>query len=48
MKEVQAVITEVIKNYGLQDDDYWNLIRQISIKYWEEWDRERIFDLIIL
>jgi len=48
LKEVQAVITEGIKNYGLQDEDYWNLIRQISIKYWEEWDRERIFDLIIL
>ena len=48
LKELQAVINEGVKNYGLQDEDYWTLIRQTSIKYWLEWDRKEIFDLVIL
>ena len=48
LKELQMVISEGIKNYGLQDEDYWNLIRQVSIRYWLEWDRGKIFDLIKL
>lgn len=48
LKELQGVIKEGIKNYGLQDEDYWNLIRQTSIRYWLEWDRKKIFDVVIL
>lgn len=48
LKELQAVINEGVNNYGLQDEDYWTLIRQTSIKYWLEWDRKEIFDLVIL
>ena len=48
LKELQAVISEGIKNYGLQDEYYWSLIRQTSIRYWLEWDRKKIFDLVIL
>jgi inosine-uridine nucleoside N-ribohydrolase/formylmethanofuran dehydrogenase subunit E len=46
--EIKTTIAKGIKNYGLQDEDYWNLIRQVSIKYWLEWNRNEIFDLIIL
>ncbi|MCE5345021.1 MAG: FmdE family protein [Bacteroidales bacterium] len=46
--ELQKVIKEGIKNYGLQDEDYWNLIRQTSIKFWLEWDRKKIFDIAVL
>jgi len=48
LKELQAVIDKGVKNYGLEDESYWNLIRQTSIKYWLEWDRNKIFDLTIL
>ncbi len=48
LKALKSVIEKGIRNYGLQDEDYWNLIRQTSIKYWLEWDRNEIFDLIIL
>jgi len=48
LKELKSVIEEGIKNYGLEDEGYWTLIRQTSIKYWLEWDREKIFDLEIL
>jgi pyrimidine-specific ribonucleoside hydrolase len=47
LKELQGVISEEVKNYGLMDEDYWNLIRQTSIRYWLEWDRKKIFDLSI-
>ncbi|HUX94836.1 MAG TPA: nucleoside hydrolase [Bacteroidales bacterium] len=48
LKELKAVINRGVKNYGLQDEDYWNLIRQTSIKFWLEWDRNKIFDIVIL
>jgi pyrimidine-specific ribonucleoside hydrolase len=48
LKELKSVIDEGVKNYGLQDEDYWTLIRQTSIKYWLEWDRKEIFDMVIL
>jgi pyrimidine-specific ribonucleoside hydrolase len=48
LKEIKSVIARGVRNYGLQDEDYWNLIRQTSIKFWLEWNRNEIFDLIIL
>ncbi len=48
LQELKAVIGEGIKSYGLLNEGYWTLIRQTSIKYWLEWDRKEIFDLVIL
>ena len=48
LKALKSVIDEGIKNHGLEDESYWTLIRQTSIKYWLEWDREKIFDLAVL
>jgi pyrimidine-specific ribonucleoside hydrolase len=45
MQQLKTIIGKGIKNYGLQDEDYWNLIRQASIKFWLEWNRKEIFDL---
>ncbi len=45
MKELKSVIDEGVKNYGLEDEGYWTLIRQTSIKFWLEWDRNEIFEL---
>ena len=27
------------------DDGYWKLIRHNALKYWLEWDRNKIFDI---
>lgn len=48
LKELKSVIDKGVKNYGLEDEGYWNLVRQTSIKYWLEWNRKEIFDLVIL
>lgn len=48
LKELKSVIDEGVKNYGLEDEGYWTLIRQTSIKFWLEWDRNEIFESVIL
>ncbi|MFH0758446.1 MAG: FmdE family protein [Bacteroidota bacterium] len=48
LEELKSVIDQGIKNHGLEDEAYWTLIRQTSIKYWLEWNREEIFDMEIL
>ncbi len=45
LQQLKAVISKGIEDYGLQDEDYWNLIRQTSIKFWLEWDRKNIFEI---
>lgn len=46
IQQLKAVIDEGVKNYGLQDEAYWTLVRQTSLKFWLEWDRKEIFELI--
>jgi pyrimidine-specific ribonucleoside hydrolase len=43
--QVDADINEGIAKFGLMDDGYWKLIRHNALKYWIEWDRNRIFDI---
>ena len=43
--QVDADINEGIKKFGLADDGYWKLIRRNALKYWLEWDRNKIFDI---
>lgn len=45
LKIVDADINEGIVKFGLQDDGYWKLVRQNALKYWLEWDRNKIFDI---
>ncbi len=42
---VNADINEGIVKFGMADDGYWKLVRRNAIKYWLEWDRNRIFTL---
>jgi pyrimidine-specific ribonucleoside hydrolase len=44
-EEVDADINEGILKFGLMDDGYWKLIRRNALKYWLEWDRNKIFDI---
>jgi pyrimidine-specific ribonucleoside hydrolase len=46
LDRVNADINEGIVKYGLMDDVYWKLIRRNALKYWLEWDRNKIFDIV--
>jgi len=43
--KVDNDINEGIVKFGLMDDGYWKLIRHNALKYWLEWDRNKIFDI---
>jgi pyrimidine-specific ribonucleoside hydrolase len=45
IKELRDVIDEGVKNYGLEDEEYWTMVRQSAIRFWLEWDRKKIFEL---
>jgi inosine-uridine nucleoside N-ribohydrolase/formylmethanofuran dehydrogenase subunit E len=45
LDKVDADITEGIVKFGLMDDGYWKLIRRNALRYWLEWDRNKIFDI---
>ena len=45
LEQVDADIKEGIIKFGLMDDGYWKLIRHNALKYWVEWDRNKIFDI---
>ena len=46
LEKVDADIDEGIVKFGLMDDGYWKLIRRNALKYWVEWDRDVIFDIV--
>lgn len=48
IQKLQDVINTGIKNYGLEDEDYWIMVRQSAIRFWLEWDRKTIFELIVI
>jgi inosine-uridine nucleoside N-ribohydrolase/formylmethanofuran dehydrogenase subunit E len=45
LEKVDSDINEGILKFGLMDDGYWKLIRHNALKYWLEWDRNKIFDI---
>lgn len=45
INQLKAVIGKGVSDYGLEDEGYWNLVRQTSIRFWLEWDRDEIFEL---
>lgn len=45
LDQVDKDINEGILKFGLMDDGYWKLIRHNALKYWLEWDRNKIFDI---
>jgi len=45
LEKVDADINEGIIKFGLMDDGYWKLVRRNALKYWVEWDRNKIFDI---
>jgi pyrimidine-specific ribonucleoside hydrolase len=48
LEQVDRDIREGIVKFGLLDDGYWKLVRINALKYWLEWNRNEIFELIEL
>lgn len=48
LDQVDADINEGIVKYGLMDDGYWKLVRKNALRYWLEWDRNKIFEITYL
>src|SRR4030043_399663 len=46
LEKIGTHINEGIVKFGLMDDGYWKLIRRNALKYWLEWDRNVIFDIV--
>ena len=44
-QNINSIIADGVKTYGLADEGYWTLIRQACIKLWLEWDRKVIFEV---
>jgi pyrimidine-specific ribonucleoside hydrolase len=45
LNKVDEDIKNGIVKFGLMDDGYWKLIRRNALKYWLEWDRNKIFEI---
>jgi pyrimidine-specific ribonucleoside hydrolase len=45
LKIINNDIQEGVVKFGLLDDGYWKLIRQSALRYWLQWDRNKIFDI---
>ncbi len=48
LAQIKADIHKGISQFGLADENYWSLIRQNALKYWEHWDRNIIFEVEII
>ena len=48
LKIVNDDIREGIVKFGLMDDGYWKLVRQSALRYWLEWDRNEIFEILTM
>ncbi|MBE0667715.1 MAG: formylmethanofuran dehydrogenase subunit E family protein, partial [Bacteroidales bacterium] len=46
--KILAELKEINFVYGLDSDIYWELVRQNSIKYWQQFDRHEIFDIEVI
>lgn len=46
LKIINQDIQEGIVKFGLMDDGYWKLVRRAALKYWRDWDRNNIFDIV--
>ena len=47
-KEIGKVIKELSGKYGFQSPEYFRELDKVSVKYWYEWDRDKLFDEMLL
>jgi hypothetical protein len=42
-QQMRREIKYGVDTFGLQTDRYWNYIEQLAIRYWADFDRNKIF-----
>ena len=47
-KEIGKVIKGLSEKYGFRSQKYFQELDKISVTYWYEWDRDKIFDELLL
>ncbi|MGC9472345.1 MAG: nucleoside hydrolase [Bacteroidales bacterium] len=45
-RQVEDDISRGILLYGNLTEGYWKLIRELALKYWAEWDRDEMFEVV--
>jgi pyrimidine-specific ribonucleoside hydrolase len=45
LKIIESDMHKGIVQYGLLTDGYWKMVRELAIRYWYEFDRDKIFDV---
>lgn len=43
-KEIGKVIEEFSEKYGFQTPEYFRELDKVAVKYWCDWDRDKLFD----
>ncbi len=46
--KIESEIRELSQIYGLNNNIYWVMVRNLALYYWAEWDRNLIFDIQII
>lgn len=45
LQQIEADISRGIAEYGLMNAGYWKMVRNLSLGYWRDWDRKKIFTI---
>jgi hypothetical protein len=48
LDQIEADIASGIAEYGLLNAGYWKLIRNLSLQYWRDWNRNELFDITVI
>jgi len=43
---IRAAIQDLLAHYTLEDDAYWDGVRELGLDIWQDWHRRDLFDLI--
>ena len=46
-QQIERDVRRGVELYGTQSPDYWRYIRRLAIEYWQSFDRNEIFDIVL-
>jgi len=47
-EKIKREIKQLVIIYGIDSDIYWDLVRQFALNCWFNWDRNELFEIVIL
>jgi pyrimidine-specific ribonucleoside hydrolase len=48
LRQIEADISRGIARYGLLNAGYWKLVRNLSLQYWRDWNRNELFEITLI